>query len=974
MSSGASGRKESTLKDIKLRIAAGEIGRIIDRMGEGALLVDLSTRAVLRANEAFRRLAGFDPADLVALDLASLHDLKDLEWILQCASRPDGAGSVLRQVACLGRDRQPFTSDLKVVGIAEEGGTLALLTYDAPSAERGAGADAAAASAGRALLRSATDLASLTRALASARDREDLSRVLIEASAGLMGCERVLLLARRAAPPGTEILLSSGLEGEVVAAAHRWLDELLASVLLAPERPLVLEHRVGAGAPGGGCEDLARAGVGAVIVFPLESEGRVAGAWVLGYRDLSAARERDLVPGQAFAAHLSGTLAGVLLLERTRKEKSHQEVLNRIVSNLRGPFEMESFLDALTGELCAALDADRCLILVAARSDNDPGTVRVDFEHHRGEQVSLKTLGPIPFANTSLGQAVLFSKEPLVTDDLKLRPDLTEHHEALVEKLDLRGLVMAKIMSRQGFTGLVAVATSGKPRSWTEEEIALVRAVADHVSVTIETGRLIRANEDRARQLKLLTEVQQSVGRLRDVGALLQEAVEALCRSFGYRQARIATVPAEGEGTHGATLTEQARAGVEETAATGALRAGRGAEAGGEDLVHKAARTGRTEVAGDDEALFDDSGALQASEIAIPLLQADTLLGVLGVRSDRPGAFGEKARGVLETFADHLVMAIQNARLYEAERRRSRRMEILGALHSDDGPIGGPADMVRRAARSITEAYPEVSVRITGVEAAGVDEIVSGPAETLPGATSSSGAAGAGVPTARLTLPIRKGERELGLLHLRHRSAAAFDEGERRTFELLADRLAVALENAALFAQIERERREWERTFDAIPDMLSIHDGYGRLLRANLALQVRLGGDPRPYLGKECRELLETVAGPTAACPHFEALQSRRPLAREIQGERGAFSLMAIPCFDQAGNCLYIIHVAREISEEKQIREQLLQNEKMAAVGSLVSGVAHELNKPLAGVTGFAQILLERHSDPKLKASLERIR
>src|SRR5207245_2437204 len=82
----------------------------------------------------------------------------------------------------------------------------------------------------------------------------------------------------------------------------------------------------------------------------------------------------------------------------------------------------------------------------------------------------------------------------------------------------------------------------------------------------------------------------------------------------------------------------------------------------------------------------------------------------------------------------------------------------------------------------------------------------------------------------------------------------------------------------------------------------------------------------------------------------------------------------ASPWFEEDGECGYISHVCREVTEEKQIREQLLQNEKMAAVGSLVSGVAHELNNPLAGVTGFAQLLLERHEEPKLKKSLERIR
>jgi two-component system NtrC family sensor kinase len=65
--------------------------------------------------------------------------------------------------------------------------------------------------------------------------------------------------------------------------------------------------------------------------------------------------------------------------------------------------------------------------------------------------------------------------------------------------------------------------------------------------------------------------------------------------------------------------------------------------------------------------------------------------------------------------------------------------------------------------------------------------------------------------------------------------------------------------------------------------------------------------------------------------------------------------------------------ILRDVTEERLMQERLLQSEKMVSVGQLVSGVAHELNNPLTGIMGFAQLLLGREQDERTRQDVETI-
>ena len=87
-------------------------------------------------------------------------------------------------------------------------------------------------------------------------------------------------------------------------------------------------------------------------------------------------------------------------------------------------------------------------------------------------------------------------------------------------------------------------------------------------------------------------------------------------------------------------------------------------------------------------------------------------------------------------------------------------------------------------------------------------------------------------------------------------------------------------------------------------------------------------------------------------------------------GRRRHLSVKALPL---DGSERGVVVLMREVTEERLLQERLMQSEKMASVGQLVSGVAHELNNPLTGIMGFAQLLLTRELDERSRHEVETI-
>ncbi len=164
---------------------------------------------------------------------------------------------------------------------------------------------------------------------------------------------------------------------------------------------------------------------------------------------------------------------------------------------------------------------------------------------------------------------------------------------------------------------------------------------------------------------------------------------------------------------------------------------------------------------------------------------------------------------------------------------------------------------------------------------------------------------------------------------------------------------------------------EWRETFDSITDAISIHDKNHKILRANRACADIFHVKPSQLLGKHCYELHEE-GKPFSNCPHKQTVATGKAAVAELyESNLGKYLLETTsPVFDETGEVISIVHITRDITEQKRQNERLLMTDRLASLGELASGAAHELNNPLTSIIGFSQLLMEREVPDEIREEL----
>jgi two-component system NtrC family sensor kinase len=212
--------------------------------------------------------------------------------------------------------------------------------------------------------------------------------------------------------------------------------------------------------------------------------------------------------------------------------------------------------------------------------------------------------------------------------------------------------------------------------------------------------------------------------------------------------------------------------------------------------------------------------------------------------------------------------------------------------------------------------------------------------------------------------PLRAQGITMGALAVTDRRGGSFTTEDLWLLSTVATNASVVLANSRLYEMVRRSEEEWETAFNALAEGIAVVGPAGAILRANRALAALAELPESDLVGRNFCELLpgaaEAVGGLIDAAYRKE---KTTPLVLRLEHTNRVLRLTASPLPGaEPGSVVLLIE---DVTEQRMLEAQIIQNDKMASIGQLVSGVAHELNNPLTSIAGLAELLLERPPHPE---------
>ena len=589
---------------------------------------------------------------------------------------------------------------------------------------------------------------------------------------------------------------------------------------------------------------IAATGSRSELAVPLKAKDKVIGVLNVESDRLNAFDDSDLVVLQALADQAAIAIEKARLFEAEQRRAEQFKLIGEVSRRVASILAIDELLEQIAGLIQRTFDYYLVDIGLIAE-----GELVYKAGAGRPWESGFKSFR-LPLDQKSITGCVAASGAALIVPDVNQDPRYVNVADA-----DTRSELAVPLKTEERVIGVLNI-ESDRLNAFDASDLAVLQSLADQAAIAIEKARLFRAEQRRAEQFRVISEVGRRITSILDIDELLQQMARLIQQAFNYYHVGIGLIDATAD-----EVVYKVGAGPLWDDPNFQFKPAR-LKVGQEGITGWVAATGQFLLAPDvsrEPRYVWMRGSITRSELAVAVKAKGSVVGVLDVQSDRLNAFDETDVAVLQSLADQAGVAIQNARLYEDEQRRAEQFRVIGELGQHITSILPVDELLERVVRLIQEAFGYYAVGIGLVEG---DEVVfkagagafwdaSQLYRTLRLQVGRQGFTGwvaqtgepllvndvsqdsryyfapqAGETRSEMTVPLKIKGAVIGVLGVQSDRLNAFDASDLAVLQSLAHQAAVAIENARLverakeLAVVEERNRLSRELHDAVTQTL----------------------------------------------------------------------------------------------------------------------------------------------------------
>lgn len=603
-------------------------------------------------------------------------------------------------------------------------------------------------------------------------------------------------------------------------------------------------------------------GIASAAAFPIQREGAVSGVFIVLSLEKNHFEAESLKSFDILAGYASTAMEKLLLIEEIDKRAKRFAVLNELTGYIAKNLNLSDVLERITKAVNELLSGNSSRIYL-----KEKGTDSYQLCATGGLNPSADR--PFYFKpGMGITGRMVEKGAPIILGDLYNEPDFLTPE--WIRAHDIHSYIGCPLTQDEEVVGAL-VCLAKKPNHFDHEDLEFLEALAAQAVAAIENANLHEAAGARISELESLQEAARELTSQRQLPDLLERIATEGGRLLGADRCLILNQVPENAGTpvffnRGLSegYVELLKENLDRIIASRAIEDGR--------MVFIPNLLESKEYSLPAETVQKEG---IASLLALPLIHKGEGFGALNFYWDTPQTLSDSQRSLAQTFADHVALAIQNARLHEADRERIAALEvfqkvtknltseyaipelmesidagsvaILGAdrclLISEDassqksriwysrGISQRHQNWLRRNFSKTLSRDVLENPRIVPVSNAWHDERY--PFD--PAAARREGFRG------MLICPLMDGERAFGVLNFFWESARTFTEDELALAQAFADQAAVAIKKARLFEEERRSRNFLDSVLGEMGDPVMITDEKQRIIYWNSAAENLYG-------------------------------------------------------------------------------------------------------------------------------------